>query len=134
MLDIMNNCRYTKLIGRALLGWIFFYGGLRLIGLNGGMGAGEAMGPIDWGAGKGIPAILVYLAFAVKLLGGLAVIVGFQTRLAALALAVFTLLTAFIFHFPIDPHFWKEISMIGGLLILAAAGPGGLSLDERKKA
>ena len=73
---------------------------------------------------------------AIKLFGGLAVIIGFQTRIAAILLVIFTLGTAFIFH-PVwiaDQWntFWKEISMIGGLLVVAAVGPGELSVDGRK--
>ena len=75
-------------------------------------------------------------AFNQELFGGLAVIVGFQTRVAATLLVIFTLGTAFIFHpFWVEGQwstFWKEISMIGGLLLLAAVGPGELSVDGKK--
>jgi putative oxidoreductase len=122
MLDFMNNCKYTMLAGRVLLVLVYFIGGFGL--LTGNV-------PVEFAATKSIPAVLVWLAFALKLLGGLAIIVGFQTRLAALGLVVFTLCTAFIFHF-MDNMFLKELSMVGGLLILAAVGPGKLSIEEYK--
>ncbi len=120
MLDQLQNSRYALLIGRILLVFIYFKGGLSL--------ATGAV-PIDFAAAKGIPGVLVWIGFIIKFLAGLAVIVGYQTRIAALALVGFTLLTAFIFHGDFGNAFWKEISMIGGLLVLAATGPGELSVD-----
>jgi putative oxidoreductase len=121
MLDFLNDNKYIMLVGRVLLVLVYFIGGFGL--LTGGV-------PVEFAATKGIPAFLVWLAFVLKLVGGLGIIVGFQTRLFALGLAFFTVCTAFIFHY-MDSVFWKEISMIGGLLLLAAAGPGAISLDER---
>jgi len=114
--------------GRTLLVLIYFIGGFSLL-------TGDV--PVDYAASKGVPAFAVWIGFAIKLFGGLAVIIGFQTRIAALLLVLFTLGTAFIFHpFWVEGEwnsFWKEISMIGGLLFVAAVGPGALSVDERKK-
>lgn len=111
------------LIGRVLLVFIYFLGGLSLL---------KGQVPVEYAASKGVPALLVWIGFAIKLFGGLAVILGFFTRWAALALVVFTLGTAFIFHPYPDMVFLKEISMIGGLLILAIVGPGDLSIDARR--
>jgi putative oxidoreductase len=127
MMDFMDN-KYTMAIGRVLLVLIYFIGGFALFTGN---------VPVDYAASKGIPAFMAYAGFTIKFFGGLAIIVGFQTRLAAMLLVIFTLGTAFIFH-PIGSEpgnytFLKEISMIGGLLILAAVGPGELSIDGRKK-
>ncbi|SMN11939.1 putative membrane protein [uncultured Candidatus Thioglobus sp.] len=122
MLDKMDNCPYTLLIGRVLLVLIYFIGGLGLL-------SGQI--PIDFAASKGIPEFMVWIGFAIKLFAGLAVIVGYQTRIAALALVVFTLVTAFVFHEFGDNTFMKEISMIGGLLILAATGAGKFSFDGK---
>ncbi len=124
MLDQMQNCKYTLLIGRILLAFIFFKGGFSLFTGN---------VPIEFAASKGIPAFLVWIGFVIKLAAGCAVIVGYQTRIAALALIGFTLLTAFIFYGDFGNVFWKEISMIGGLLILASTGPGELSLDAKSR-
>jgi len=114
-------------IGRTLLALVFFIGGVKWL-------IGDL--PFGYAAAKGVPALGVWIAFAIKLLGGLAVIVGFQTRVAAAAIIVFTTCTAFLFHpFWVASEwnvFWKEISMIGGFLVLIAAGPGALSIDGRR--
>lgn len=127
MLEALNN-KYIMALGRTLLVLIFFMGGFALL-------TGDV--PTGYAAAKGIPAFAVWIGFAIKLFGGLAVIIGFQTRIAALLLALFTVATAFIFHpFWVEGEwntFWKEISMIGGLVFVAAVGPGPLSIDERNK-
>ena len=126
MLDFLNN-KYVWALGRILLVLIYFMGGFGL--LSGSV-------PVEYAAGKGVPAILVWIGYAIKLFGGLAVIIGFQTRIAAVLLIAFTIGTAFIFHpFWVEGQsstFWKEISLIGGLLVVAAVGPGELSVDGRK--
>ncbi|MGI9262059.1 MAG: DoxX family protein [Woeseiaceae bacterium] len=121
MLNFVEN-KYMIAIARILLVVIYFTGGFSL--LTGGL-------PIEYAAQKGVPGIAVYAGYAIKLFGGLAVIIGFQTRIAALLLVLFTVLTAFIFHGDFGSVFWKEISMIGGLLLVAAYGPGELSVDGR---
>ncbi|UAW97213.1 DoxX family protein [Halopseudomonas nanhaiensis] len=127
MLESLHN-KYLMALGRILLVLIYFIGGFGLL-------VGDV--PVDYAASKGVPAFAVWIGFAIKLFGGLAVIIGFQTRIAALLLVLFTLGTAFIFHpFWVEGEwnsFWKEISMIGGLLFVAAVGPGALSVDERRR-
>ena len=122
MLDFVEN-KYVVAIARTALVLIYFMGGFSL--LTGGV-------PVEFAATKGVPAIAVYAGYAIKLFGGLAVIIGFQTRIAALLLVLFTISTAFIFHGDFGNVFWKEISMIGGLLLVAAYGPGELSVDGRR--
>ena len=127
MLDFLDN-KYTMAIGRTLLVMIYFIGGFSLI--TGNL-------PVDYAAAKGVPSALVWVAYTIKLLGGFAIIIGFQTRIAATLLVIFTISTAFIFHpYWADGQwntFWKEISMIGGLLILVVVGPGELSVGGSKK-
>ena len=82
------------------------------------------------------------VAAAVEVLGSLALIFGFGTRFAALALAVFTLVASFFFHaywsLPADKQmmqqlmFFKNVAVSGGLLALVAFGAGGWSLDARR--
>jgi putative oxidoreductase len=122
MLNIVEN-KYVVAIARTALVLIYFMGGFSLLTGN---------TPVDFAATKGVPAFAVYIGYAIKLLGGFAVIIGFQTRIAALLLVLFTLGTAFIFHGDFGNVFWKEISMIGGLLLVAAYGPGELSVDGRR--
>jgi putative oxidoreductase len=123
----MSNNDLLLAIGRILLALIYFIGAVSWI-------TGDL--PIGYAESKGVPAIGVWIALGIKLLGGLAVIIGFQTRIAAAVIIVFTIATAFIFHpFWVEGEwntFWKEISMIGGFLVLIAAGPGSLSVDGRK--
>lgn len=127
MLESFDN-KYMMALGRTLLVLIYFIGGFALL-------SGDV--PTGYAASKGIPAFAVWVGFTIKLFGGLAVIIGFQTRIAALLLVLFTVGTAFIFHpFWVEGEwntFWKEVSMIGGLLVVAAVGPGALSIDERGK-
>ena len=84
---------------------------------------------------QGVPGALLPLVIALELGGGLAVLVGFRTRWASLALAGFTIVAAVLFHGASnDPMqaimFWKNFAIAGGFLMLAAHGPGALSYDE----
>jgi len=82
----------------------------------------------------GVPGALLPLAILVELGGGLMVAVGWQTRLAALALAGFALLAAVLFHTNFadrnqELHFFKDLAIAGGFLALVAHGAGAWSLD-----
>lgn len=126
-----------SLIGRLLLAALFLPAGISKIG-------GFA-GTAGYIASKGLPLpeVGAAIAVAVEILGGLALILGFGTRLAALALALFTLVATFIFHnywgVPADQAFvqqlmfYKNIAVVGGLLVLAAHGAGAWSLDAKRQ-
>jgi putative oxidoreductase len=82
----------------------------------------------------GVPGQLLPLAIAVELAGGLMILVGFYTRVAALALAGFCVATALLFHVKLGVrnellHFEKDLAIAGGLLILFAHGAGRWALD-----
>jgi putative oxidoreductase len=82
----------------------------------------------------GLPGWLLPFAIAVELVGGLLVIAGLYTRIAALALAVFCVATAVIFHTKFSNrnellHFEKDLAIAGGFLVLAARGAGAWALD-----
>lgn len=120
---------YINLLGRLLMGGIFLLSGLHKIG-----GYAATQGYM---AHMGVPGALLPLVIATEALGGLAVIVGYQTRLAAFALAGFCLLTAIFFHYQPDNqmqmiNFMKNLVMTGGFLILMKNGAGSLSMDAKK--
>jgi putative oxidoreductase len=124
------NNTVVPLIGRILLAVLFLmaaYGKVtNVAGTTGYFGK----------LGLPMPDILVWVVIAVEALGGIFTVIGFQTRLVAWGMAIFTLLTALIGHkFWVDPsqmtNFLKNVSIMGGFLMLAAAGPGRLSVDRR---
>ena len=125
-----DNQGALPLVGRILLATIFVLSGL------GKLGAPAAtQGYI---AAMGMPApLLAYLgAVAMELGGGLLLLVGYRTKLVAAALALFCIVTAFIFHHALADqnqmiHFLKNFAMAGGLLQLVAYGAGRISLDGR---
>ena len=85
----------------------------------------------------GVPGMLLPLVILAELGGGLALLAGWQTRIAAFLLAGFALLAAFIFHHNFADRidwlfFLKDLAIAGGLLALVAHGPGPLALDTRK--
>jgi putative oxidoreductase len=126
--DTMNPS-ITHLIGRILLALIFIVAGLgKLAAPEGTAGYMQAMG---------VPTLLLWPTVALEILGGLALLLGFKTKLVAWALAAFTVLAALIFHRNLADQmqmvmFLKNLSIAGGLLILSvAANP--LSVDARQQ-
>lgn len=126
----MNSLQtFAAPVGRLLLALIFLLSGIGKIGQYAGtQGYMESMG---------VPGALLPLVIATEILGALAVIVGWQTRYAALALAGFCILAAVLFHNNFDDQmqmiaFLKNLAMAGGFLILFAQGPGACALDNRK--
>jgi putative oxidoreductase len=82
----------------------------------------------------GLPTLLLPPAIVVELAGGLLIVFGWQTRLAAAALAGFCLATAVVFHTKFGDrnqllHFEKDVALAGAFLVLAARGAGAFSLD-----
>lgn len=92
--------------------------------------------------GLPLPTIGAVIALLVELLCGVALLVGYRARVAALVLAAFTLLAGVFFHafwsapadqaFVAQLLFFKNIAIIGGLLSVAAAGAGAWSVDARR--
>ncbi|MBC7610120.1 MAG: DoxX family protein [Polaromonas sp.] len=121
-----------SLIGRVLLALLFIPAGFGKIG-------GFA-GAVGYAAAKGVPLpeLAIAIAIAVELGLGLLLLVGFQTRWAALGIAFFTFVITFIFHPLGDPAqmqaFFKNMAIVGGLLSVAAWGGGGFSVDAKRGA
>ena len=85
----------------------------------------------------GIPwaAALCATAAALEVLGGVSLLLGFQTRLGALGLAAFLIMTTWIFHRGPEQriHLLKNIAILGGLMQVAAFGSGAMSLEGRRR-
>ena len=86
-------------------------------------------------ASAGVPGALLPAVIALEVLGGIALILGYRTRIVAMVMAAFTVLAALLFHSAPDQiqHIllMKNIAIAGGLLIVAAMGAGSWSLDAR---
>jgi putative oxidoreductase len=85
-------------------------------------------------ARHGVPGLLIWPAIALQIGAGLAVAVGYQTRLSALSLAAFCVVASALFHNNFADlgevsNFTKDMATAGGFLILALVGAGPLSLD-----
>ncbi|MEY2678378.1 MAG: hypothetical protein RLZ00_1070 [Pseudomonadota bacterium] len=130
----MNNA--LNLIGRLLIAALFLPAGLaKLSGFEGTVGYIESVG-------LPLPAVAAAGALVLEVLGSVALIVGFQTRIVAAAFAVFTLVASFFFHafwaaapeqaFVQQLLFFKNIGVIGGLLVLVSSGAGAWSIDAKK--
>ncbi|SAK76677.1 DoxX family protein [Caballeronia catudaia] len=123
------------LVARVLLMVLFvIFGWQKLVGFSGTVGYMTSVG-------APAPMLSAVVAVVMEFVVGIAIVVGFYTRPLALLLALYTLGTAFIGH-----HYWtmtgaaqsanminfyKNLSIMGGLLLLVATGPGRYSLDRK---
>ena len=120
--------KFSELAGRVLLGAIFLMSGLGKIGAY----AGTA----GYMASVGVPGALLPAVIVLEVLGAIAIIIGWKTRITAVLLAGFTLLAGVLFHNNFADQiqmimFLKNVAISGGFLLLAAHGPGAFSLDRR---
>ncbi|HSH73547.1 MAG TPA: DoxX family protein [Methylophilaceae bacterium] len=123
----MNS--FIHLAGRILLAIIFILAGIGKIK--------DPAGTIGYMQSVGLPGILLWPTIALEVLGGLAIVVGFQTRLVAFLLAGFTIVAAVMFHNNFGDQmqmimFLKDLSIAGGLLLLVASGSTALSVDTKR--
>jgi len=131
----MNNAQpLAALVGRILLAVIFIISGFgKIPGFEGTVG---------YIASKGLPVpqLVTVATILVELGGGILLAIGYKARWAALALGVFTLLAALIFHnfWAVEAaqqmdqqiHFLKNLAITGGMLMVFAFGPGRYSVDK----
>jgi putative oxidoreductase len=124
--------RYAAVLGRILLSLIFLLSGAMKIMHLSGMAAMLHMSPAVLG-----------LAGAVELAGGLSLLLGLWSRVGALGLFIFLIPTTLMFHnfWAAAPdhqqeqmaHFLKNLAIMGGLLMIAAYGPGPLSITPARR-
>lgn len=114
------------LAARIMLGLLFLMSGFGK--------TADVAGFAGFMASGGVPAILAWPVVLFEILAGLALILGFQTRIVALALGAFSLVSGALYHFdPADQmqmtQFLKNLALTGGYLALAVAGAGAWSID-----
>jgi len=121
---------YANTVGRLFIAAIFVMSGLgKISGYAGTQAYMEAMG---------VPGAMLPVVIALEVVGGLAIIVGWQTRIVAFLLAGFSLVSAILFHADFGDQmqqisFMKNVAIAGGFLFLVANGPGALALDGRRE-
>ena len=125
-------------VGRLLLALMFVVSGFGKLS--------NLAGTTAYIAGAGLPAagLLAFGAGVLELFAGLALVVGFKARWAAIALGVFTLLASVLFHaywaapapqaYVQQLMFMKNLAVAGGMFLVAALGAGPLSIDARRAA
>ena len=129
----MENAKtYLTPLARLLLSSVFVWAGFGKLMNPGGTAQYFASLHIP------VPEIAVWVIIIIELIGGLMLLVGFQARWVALALAIFCLITGFSIHLPAGDlpnmiNFYKNLSMTGGLLYVVAYGAGYLSVDGPSK-
>ena len=120
----------AALVGRLLLAAIFLHEAYaKLTAYAAAVAYSEAFG---------VPGALLPFAIATEILGGLLILLGYFTRAAALVLAGFCVVAAFVFHTKFGVrnellHFEKDLAIAGGLLVLFAHGAGRWALDALRK-
>ncbi len=126
-----SNSSVALLVGRALLSILFILSGFaKLTAISGTAGWFGSIG-------LPLPTVTAVVVGLVELLGGLAILVGFKTRIAAILLAVFTLAATAIAHLDFADQMQvlmlqKNLGLVGGFLLLAAVGAGSISIDGRR--
>ena len=127
---IISNSNYVAPAGRGLIAFMFVMSGLNKIN-NYGNTAG-------WMDAMGVPGSLLPIVIVLEVLGGAAIMIGWQTRIAASLFAAFSVMSAAIFHADFSDqnqmiHFMKNVSIAGGFLFLIVHGAGTYSMDNRGK-
>jgi putative oxidoreductase len=127
--DTTNTVKnVSELVGRSLLAVLFLLSGLSKIAAY--------AATVTYMSSLGVPGALLPVVIATEVLGALAIIVGWKTRVIASLLAGFSLVAAAIFHNNFGDQiqmimFLKNVSIAGGFLLLVANGAGPLSIDRR---
>jgi putative oxidoreductase len=127
---------YVSVAGRILLALMFILSGFGKLSDISGTAGFIASGGIPF------PSLVAVLVGAFELLGGIALVLGFQARLIGLLMALFTIAASIVFHaywaVPAEQQyvtqllFMKNLSVAGGMLLISALGAGPLSLDQRR--
>ena len=123
-----NMTKILDLIGRIFISSIFLLSAFNKIG--------NYEGTLGWMASFGLPGFLLAPAILLEVIAPILIILGYQTKIAAAALSLFCIATAFIFHNDFSDQmqviaFMKNIALAGGFLFLVANGAKGYCLDKK---
>ena len=104
--------------------------------LNGIFKINNYEGTVGWMESFGLPGILIIPAIILEIVGPILIIIGYQTRIAAVSLSLFCIATAIIFHNDFSDQmqltaFLKNIALAGGFLFLVVNGAKGYCLDKK---
>ena len=132
---------YVLALGRVLMSGLFIWGGYGKLTNPGAMMQYFAQ------VGVPLPGLAIWVAILVELVGGIALFVGFKTQWVAGLLAIWSLITGFTVHLVAGVnapdamveydnmiHFYKNLAMAGGFLLVLVCGTGQLSIDGRFRA
>jgi putative oxidoreductase len=122
---------FILLASRLLMAWIFLHEGVFLVLNFDAASAGMAK--------AGVPAFALVATIVLQLGAGIAIAVGWHARLGAMALGLFCLATAVLFHNNFANrnellHFEKDLAIAGGMFVLMLRGSGRWSIDAMRQA
>ena len=122
--------RVIDVLGRIFLSTLFLIEGTNKIF--------NYEGTIQYMENFGVPGYLAIPAIILEILFPLLLIIGYQTKIAALVMMIFTIVVAIIFHTNFDDHmqfitFFKDIAIAGGFIIIFVNGAGKFSVDYKLK-
>jgi putative oxidoreductase len=129
---MMDSLRFVPALGRLLIAVLFVPAGFqKLTGFDGSVAYVVQHG-------LPLPSVAIVLAILIELGCGILVLIGYQTRWAAAAMAIFSVAAAIFFHNDFNDmdmriHFMKNIAIAGGLLQLVYFGAGPISIDNRNR-
>jgi putative oxidoreductase len=123
---------FLLLVGRVMIGWIFFQSGW-----------GKLFNIAEVGKTfprRGLPEWMAYISVPSEFFGGLFLLLGFATRYTTIVMLIFTIVATFSSHaywsvpeaqrVNQETHFWKNVSIMGGIIVLFVRTAGRLSIDN----
>ena len=121
---------FFDLVGRVFISSIFLLSGYNKIF--------NYENTVAWMEGFGVPGFLLGPTIAFEILFPILIIIGYKTQISATLLAIFSIATAFIFHFDFSDQmqtiaFFKNFALAGGFLFIAVHGPKEWSMEKKKK-
>ena len=121
---------FFDLIGRIFISSIFLLSGYNKIFNYGNT--------VAWMEGFSIPGFLLWPTIVLEILLPILIIIGYQTQISAILLAMFCIATAVIFHLDFADQmqtiaFLKNFALAGGFLFIAAHGPKDWAIDRKRK-